>query len=107
MEMIKIFYINTFTFAVPCVKIQFNGPSREISRLLRNRLNNVSVKLEISNVNIGLKKYFVFFSEKVFIVSLWLTQSTCKTSTVSFRARCKLEVQLYCRLVIIVTTFVA
>ena len=47
MDMIKIFCINTFTFILPCVKIQFKGRSREIGRLLSNRLSNVSLKLKI------------------------------------------------------------
>ena len=46
---------------VPCAQIQFKGPSREIGRLLSNRLSNVSHKLETSTVKAGLKKYFVFF----------------------------------------------
>ena len=49
MDMINIFFcINTFTFILPCVQAQFKGRSREIGRLLRNRLSNVSLKLEIS-----------------------------------------------------------
>ena len=30
--------------------MQFKGPSREIGRLLSNMINNVNLKLEISNV---------------------------------------------------------
>ena len=56
MDMIQYFCINTFTFIVPCVQIQFQGPSREIHRLLSNRLSNVSHKLETSNVKADLKK---------------------------------------------------
>ena len=60
MEMINIFLYKYIYFIVPCVQIKFKGPSREISRLLRNRLSNVGLKLEISNVKAGLKKYFLF-----------------------------------------------
>ena len=66
MDLINIFCVNTFTFIVPCVEVHFKGPSREISRLLRNRLSNVSIKLEISNVKAGRKKYFVFFRKSAY-----------------------------------------
>ena len=56
MDMIQYFCINTFTFVVPCAQIQFKGSSREIRRLLSNRLSNVSHKLETSNVKADLKK---------------------------------------------------
>ena len=39
-----------------CVQIQFKGPSREITILLRNRLTNMRLKLELRNVGTGLKK---------------------------------------------------
>ena len=51
------FYINTFTFIAPCAQIQFKDPSREIGGLLRNRLSNVSLKLDISNVKAEREKY--------------------------------------------------
>ena len=47
--------------------MQFKGPSREISRLLRNMISNVKLKLEINNVKTDLK--IRFFFKKVFIVS--------------------------------------
>ena len=56
--MINIFCINTFTFIVLCAQVHFKGSSREIGRLLSNRLSNVCHKLETSNVKAGLKKYF-------------------------------------------------
>ena len=58
MDMINIFCINTFTFIVLCAQVHFKGSSREIGRLLSNRLSNVCHKLETSNVKAGLKKYF-------------------------------------------------
>ena len=64
MDMINIFCIDTFTFILPCAQIQFKGLSRQIGRLLSNRLNNRSHKLEKSNVKTGLKKYFVFCKKK-------------------------------------------
>ena len=45
MDMIYIFCINTFTFMLTCVQIQFKGPSGAIGRLLNNRLNNMELKL--------------------------------------------------------------
>ena len=39
------------------MQIHFKGPSSEIGRLLSNMISNVNLKLEISNVNAGLKKY--------------------------------------------------
>ena len=42
------------------VQIHFKDPSREIGRLLSNMLRNVELKLEISNVKAGLKKYGFF-----------------------------------------------
>ena len=60
-----------------CVQIHFKGASKEIGRLLSNMISNVKLKLEISNVNGGLKKYvIVFFFKKVFIVSFRLIQNT-------------------------------
>ena len=56
LDMIQYFRINTFTFIVLCAQIQFKGSSREIRRLLSNRLSNVSHKLETSNVKADLKK---------------------------------------------------
>ena len=46
-----------------CVKIQFQGPSREKERLLSNCLSNMSLKIEISNEKARLKKVlcFLFF----------------------------------------------
>ena len=38
-----------------CVQIHFKGPSRKIGRLLSNMISNVKLKLEITNVNAGLK----------------------------------------------------
>ena len=57
MDMMIFFYINTFTFIAPCAQIQFKDPSREIGGLLRNRLSNVSLKLDISNVKAEREKY--------------------------------------------------
>ena len=48
-----------------CVQIHFKGPSREIGRLLSNVISNVKLKLEISNVKAGLKKY-IFFKKSVY-----------------------------------------
>ena len=38
-----------------CVQIQFKGPSRKISRLLSNRLSNVRLEFELSNLKAELK----------------------------------------------------
>ena len=48
-----------------CVQIHFKDPSREIGRLLSNMISNVELKLEISNVNAGLKKY-IFLKKSVY-----------------------------------------
>ena len=39
------FCINTFTFMLNFVQIQFKGPSREIGTLLNKRLSNMRFKL--------------------------------------------------------------
>ena len=70
-----------------CVQIHFKGPAREIGRLLSNMISNVKLKLEISKVKAGLKKYTIFF-KKVFIVSFRLNRIRHKTSAVNFRAFC-------------------
>ena len=62
---------------------------REIGRLLSNKLSNVRLKLEISNVKIGLKNAYN------------------KTWGVTFGARCKLEIYLWCKLEVAVAAFVA
>ena len=80
MDMIQYFRINTFTFIVLCAQIQFKGSSREIRRLLSNRLSNVSHKLETSNVKADLKKYIF---KKIF-VSLWLMQNMWKNINCNF-----------------------
>ena len=49
MDIVNIFFgINTFTFMLTCVQIQFKCPLREIGKLLSNRLNTMTFKLEIS-----------------------------------------------------------
>ena len=65
-----------------CVQI----PSREIGRLSNKMISNVKLKVEISNVKADLKNTLFFFL--MFVVSFRLIQNTCKTSAVTFRARC-------------------
>ena len=57
-----------------CVKIQFQGPSREKGRLLSNYLSHMSLKIEISNEKARLKKVlcFLFFFKSVYC-SLFLS----------------------------------
>ena len=50
-----VFCMNTFTFMLTCVQIQFKGPSRKISRLLSTRLSNVRLEFELSNLKAELK----------------------------------------------------
>ena len=38
--------MNTFTFMLTCVQVQFEGPSREIGGLLSNGLRSMSLKFE-------------------------------------------------------------
>ena len=60
-----------------CVQIHFKGPSREIDRLLSNKISNVKLKPEISNIKAGLKKIRFFLKKKtVFIASFRLIQNT-------------------------------
>ena len=66
--------------------MQFKGPSREISRLLRNIISNVKLKLEINNVKTDLK-IRCFFLKSVYCF-FRLIKNTCKTSAVTFRVRC-------------------
>ena len=44
----RFFCINTFTFILTRVQIEFKGLSRKIGRLLSKKLSNVSLKFEIS-----------------------------------------------------------
>ena len=73
MDMINIF-LYKYIYIVACAQLMFKGPSREIGRLLSNKLSNVSHKFETTNVKTGLKK--MTFLKKVFIPSLRLTQNT-------------------------------
>ena len=59
-----------------CVQIHFKGPSREIDRLLSNKISKVKLKPEISNIKAGLKKYVFKKTTTVFIVSFRLIQNT-------------------------------
>ena len=43
----KYSFVDKFTFMLTRVQLQFKDPSREIGRLLNNRLSNVRLKLEI------------------------------------------------------------
>ena len=43
-----LFCINTYTFILICVQIQFKGPSWQIGILLRNRSSNMRFKLQIN-----------------------------------------------------------
>ena len=49
-----------------CVQMQFKGPSREIGRLLSNMINNVNLKLEISNVKADWINTLFFILKSVF-----------------------------------------
>ena len=64
MDMKNIILYKYVYFVLTCVQIQFKGPLREVGRLLSNRLSNMKLKLEISNVKAGLKKR-VFFKKIV------------------------------------------
>ena len=56
MNMKNIILYKYIYFMLTCVQTQFKVPSREIGRLLSNRLSTMRFKLEISNVKSGLKK---------------------------------------------------
>ena len=64
MDMKNIILYKYVYFMLTCLQIQFKGPLREVGRLLSNRLSNMELKLEISNVKAGLKKR-VFFKKIV------------------------------------------
>ena len=67
MDMKNIILYKYFYFVLMCVQIQFKGPLREVGRLLSNRLSNMKLKLEISNVKAGLKKRI--FLKKIIVFS--------------------------------------
>ena len=64
MDMKNIILYKYVYFMLTCLQIQFKGPLREVGTLLSNRLSNMELKLEISNVKAGLKKR-VFFKKIV------------------------------------------
>ena len=57
------------------------------SRLLSNRLSNVRLNLEISNVKAGLKKCCSFFFKKNVYCFFPVNTERDTTSAVAFRAR--------------------
>ena len=67
MDMKNIILCKYVYFMLTCLQIQFKGPLREVGRLLSNRLSNMKLKLEISNVKAGLKKHI--FLKKIIVFS--------------------------------------
>ena len=61
MDMKNIILYKYVYFMLTCLQIQFKGPLREVGRLLSNRLSNMELKLEISNVKARLKARLGFF----------------------------------------------
>ena len=55
----NLLYNYAFTFMLTCVKTQFQGPSREIGRLLSNTSN---VMARLKKVRCFLKKCLLFLS---------------------------------------------